>query len=139
MLISQHSLFWNKLGKWQMLAVILILTTFFITLHFTGDKKQAGVLAVFATICTFFICTIATDAIALAAFVALTALISIGIISTAASVALALVSTVFVATLAIAFVLATGEVNKKYGIRKRVVWLSFAAEFVAILLPILLV
>jgi len=127
--VSKTSLFWQKIGKWQILATLLTLATFFITLHLTGDKEMAGwavlTAATIATALTAAIVGIATFA-TFAAFVIIIAIFA----AFDCPLIAAIVGTVIA--------VATADDRKKCDIRQRVVWLSFVAEFMIILLSILL-
>ncbi|MBU1202718.1 hypothetical protein KKH39_01605 [Patescibacteria group bacterium] len=135
--VSQGSLFWNKLGKWQMLAVLLTLVVFFVALGM-GNKETAGTIsALTLAAVTLTVLTVAALVLAVPSAVPFVFLFA----AATASIAFAFVKGVaiipgiaFAVAEGIAVTLAVAEV-KKYGIRKRIVWFSFAAEFACIVLP----
>ena len=143
-LVSQNSLFWNKLGKWQALMVILTLATFFITLYFMGDKERATSATFIAVATTALIFAIFAVFSSAAIFVfAVFAAFSSACYAIATAMAFFSFTPVFavsvIGTLSVLVIITTSdEAKKKYGIRKRFVWLSLTAEFVIILLPMLL-
>jgi hypothetical protein len=156
--VSQRGLFWNKLGKWQVLAVILTLSVFSfisITGEF-GDKISTTAIAAFIafglTVFTFSIYYgNATSAFVFAAF-AVTA-IAVVVFSTAfdcaafvtafatafdLDFAFVIFALAVLALVVLALVLAADEA-KRQCLKKRIFWLSFTAEFVVILLLLWLV
>ena len=95
-------LWWSKVGKWQALATLVTLATFFITLYITGNK----VIATYAA----FVVAFATAVFATAAF---------------ATAALAFVVVAF-AFVVVAF--AAGKEVKRGS--KKATWFSYVAHFI---------
>lgn len=123
----QTSLYWSKLGKWQILTAILTLAIFFITLQLTGDKRRAVHTALAATASASIILALAT-----AFDFAALALVALAATATVVTIASAAPAVLILAGIVIAVIVT------KSGIRERVFWLSCAAEFMIILLPMLL-
>ena len=110
---SVISLWWSKVGKWQVLATVITLATFFITLYITGNKVIAGYAAY------------------VAAFVV--------VIAGYAAVVAAGFATGFAAYVAAGFTaaaLAGKEVKRE--ISKKVTWLSYGGQFILVLAPMLI-
>jgi hypothetical protein len=64
-------LWWSKVGKWQIIATLVTLAVFYVTLYFTGNVKVATLAAAtFVAVAAF---AIALAAATLAAAAALTA------------------------------------------------------------------
>jgi len=131
---SQRNLFWNRLGKWQISAVMVTLVTFFITLYLTGDKEIASNTS-------FFVITLFAAILPVVYFTAFfaAALFAGLFAATSDFYGFALIY-VAIAFFAIAFFLAILAVDqaKKYGIRKRFVWLSYVLELIVVFLTMLL-
>jgi len=121
---------WSALGKWQVLITILVLAVFFITRHITGDNNIAAAVVAFTAAAAAFAAAFAATAATAIATVA--ALVVFATVITFATFAAAIILAVFAAVIALVF--ATAE-NQR--INKKMVYLSCAAEFVVILLPIL--
>ena len=120
-------LWWSKVGKWQALATLVTLATFFITLYITGNK----VIATYAA----FVVAYAFVATAVAyAFVA-TAVVTF---AAAVAFATAAFATAALATAALAFVVvafafvvvafAAGKEVKRGS--KKATWFSYVAHFI---------
>ncbi|OGF36892.1 hypothetical protein A2468_07980 [Candidatus Falkowbacteria bacterium RIFOXYC2_FULL_46_15] len=112
---------WSVLGKWQVLTIFAVLAVFFITRHITGDNRTA-----------------AFTAVVFAGFIAFVASLTVFAVA-ATAVAFAVASgTTFVTTLFVAAFLAAAVfvITEDLKIGKKTVYLSCAAEFVVILLPI---
>lgn len=130
---SQASLFWRKLGWWQVLTIIVVLVTFFITLHLTGKKEWAGITAAIVVAFIMLASGVYTTFTNSSPPLIPVAVLAIG----AFTVMIAQVTILFVGVVGLILIMLDHEV-RQYDIKKRVVWLSSAVEFAAILLPILL-
>ena len=132
--VSTSCLFWRKLGKWQILTVILAMISILITSHFIGDKKIVGAITFgVVTIIPMFIMIIQkmddpADFV-LVALVAATAAIAIADITTAVIMAIFILLCIGITA---------DSMENSYGIRNRVIYFSFAAESAIILLLMLL-
>ena len=127
--------YWSRLGMWQFLATLSTLAYFFIILHLTDDRDEAAsgafISASFAAIAFIAMAIIADDPVIFATFmIAVIAIIADDPVTFASFAAIAAIVAYF------AVASAVNNVTKHGDIRKRVVWLSFAAEFIIILLPI---
>ena len=136
---------WQDIGSWQLVMIVITLATFFITLHFTGDTEKAALATALVTAVTLAtaLVTLATALVTLATAVA-AALVAVAAVAAAAGVAAtALVAGVAAAGVAAAALVAAlvalggvvfageGKVNKK------TIYLSFVVQFIVILLPML--
>ncbi|MFA6252840.1 MAG: hypothetical protein WCV69_01050 [Patescibacteria group bacterium] len=148
-LATQASLYWSKLGKWQLLITIPTLLTFFAILYFVGDKKLAALFAAVTPIVILLVVAsvsyhhIHDTQVLISGF---GAILVATLVAYAATLFVCALSQPFVAvitaiiTILVAIFVATlvASEMKKHGIKKRAVWLSCATEFVIILLPVLL-
>lgn len=118
---SAVSLWWSKIGRWQMMVVIVTLAAYFITLFFTGNTQIAAVIAFVAAFVAAFVIA------AVIAFVADTTFIVAFVVVIAAVIAAA-------AAFIIGFVVAL----EGTGIGKKTIWFSYVVEFFIILIPMLI-
>ncbi|MFA5127212.1 MAG: hypothetical protein WC465_04440 [Patescibacteria group bacterium] len=155
LIASQNSLYWGKLGKWQVLAATLILAVFFITRHFTSDNGDVFVITALVGFAAVAITSIvsypapgvivitalvgfAVVVVALLAFAVFTATL---VFSHVLLVFFVVISAVIVlgvvAESAITSLIAAAGPRQLGCANKIVLWLSFVAEFIAILLLLL--
>lgn len=151
--VSSVRLFLNKLGKWQGLVIIVVLLGYLIT-HFTSNEEDAGLdpallaallAALFASVAAFM----AGTASGLSFFLPSLKrwFFTANVTFVASITAVAAVLSTFSSVLVIIPVIATAcflvryiaTKAKEHGVSKKTVWFSFVAEFVVILLPMLLV
>ncbi|MFA6392014.1 MAG: hypothetical protein WCW66_04680 [Patescibacteria group bacterium] len=150
-LTFQNSLFWNKLGKYQVLAVVLVLAVFFITLQ-VGDKERAFTACAIAALAfTVFALFFAGTFAAFAAFSSAACAPFICAVYFAVYPCAPLLSAefrargIFVFSALIAFVSFIADVivcadgMERYNeARKEAVWLSLITESVVVLLLLML-
>lgn len=128
-------LWWSHLGKWQALAVALTLFPFLIILHFSGYRKDAAIMTTMISLLFVAFATIfRSHLVSAVSFVSLTAAFIVAF-NTNMIVVSATIFFVFI----VLFIISAVRELEKCGIKEMVVWLSCAAEFVLILLPMLLI
>ena len=98
---------WQDIGRWQFVMIVITLATFFITLHFTGDTEKAALATALVTAVT----------------------LATALVTLATAVAAALVA----ALVALGGVVFAGEGK----VSKKTIFLAFVVQFIVILLPML--
>ena len=132
---SPIRLWWNHLGKWQTLAVVLVLSSFLIILHFSGYRKDSAIMATIISLLFVGFATIfRSRLVSAASFVALTAAF-ISAYNASLFVAFTIIFFVYI----ILFINSATRELEECGMKKKVVWFSCAAEFALILIPMLLI
>ena len=137
-LTSHDSLFWSMLGKRQLLATVLAIISFFVTLHLGGDKETSASFAVIIAIAICFIAIVfIDDCFTSASFTSSFCIASFAIAFAANCPDLAMLCflLVFAFNGAFALCIVTTE-GQQYGISSWVALFSFAVEFTVIFLPI---
>lgn len=134
----------SKVGKWPVLMVLIFWATYFITLYFTGNDKEmaAGVAAVVPfllfifAVFAFFTFDLAFAAVVATVVAFVATVVAFAFVDTAfvfVFLALALVFAAFRAVVVVA-----NQAKKYDGISKKAVWISYAAEFIVILISMLI-
>lgn len=120
-------IWWKKVGIWQTGMALVTLAVFFIILCIIGDSKEAAPIAVGLTT--------AFAGVAFASVAISAALTTSPAAFTVASAALVALAAAFIAISAALTTFAFVAYEGHMGIRKKAVWLSSAAEFVVIFIP----
>ena len=143
--VSKASLYWRRVGIWQVLAILFTFGVSFATLRLTGDKETSAYITAIFTGIVVLISIIATiPGAVIASVIAYAATIPVAFaFMTYANNTMPVLGVLAVSvptTMAVAIVVATPTANaERYGIKKkRFFCLLYTVEYGAILLSLLL-